>query len=274
MTYLRSYDISIIEISGDVLKKNLQTAFSIILIIVALVALIVFEICKFSFTNDETLNALLNGIIPRLIAGFALLGVMIVLGIKNVLLPDFKSLPKALLWCIPCFLVVLANFPFTALIGGTAKILRTDLIALFILECFAIGFMEELLFRGLLQDTVSQLLENKPHREIFTVLITSAIFGLSHLLNLFAGANVGTTFLQVGYSFLIGAMLSAVIIKTNNIWLCVILHAIFNVGGNIVTELGTGAFQDTWFWIFTAVAGIICFVHILYYLIKNSKAPQ
>lgn len=256
------------------MKKNLQTAFSLIFIIIALIALIVFELLDIVYTNDETLNALLNGIIPRLIAGIALLALTIILGCKKILLPDLKSLHNHLLWCIPCFLVVLANFPFTALIGGPAKILRTDLIALFILECLSIGFMEELLFRGLLQDTVNQLLENKPNREIFTVLITSAIFGLSHLLNLFAGADIGATFLQVGYSFLIGAMLSAIIIKTNNIWLCVILHAMFNAGGNIVTELGTGAFQDMWFWIFTIFSGVICFTHIIYYLLKISKAHQ
>lgn len=274
MTERTAYDISIIRISGDILKKNLQTAFSLILIVIALIALIVFELLDIVYTNDVTLNALLNGIIPRLIAGIALLALMIILGCKNVLLPDFKSLHKHLFWCIPCFLVVLANFPFTALIGGSAQILRTDLIALFLLECLSIGFMEEMLFRGLLQDTVTRLLENKPHKEIFTVLITSAIFGLSHLINLFAGANIGATFLQAGYSVLIGAMLSAIIIKTNNIWLCVILHALFNAGGNMVTELGTGTFQDTWFWVFTAVAGIICFAHIIFYLLKKSKTAQ
>lgn len=234
-----------------------------------MIALIVFEFLDIAYTNDETLNALLDGVIPRLIAGGALLAVMIVLGCKKVLLPNFKDLPRQLLWCIPCFLVVLANFPFTALIGGSAKIVKDDLIALFILECFAIGFMEELLYRGLLQDTVNQFFKSTPYGRIYTVLITSALFALTHLLNLFTGASVGATFLQVGYSFLIGAMLSAVLIKTENIWLCVILHAIFNVGGNIITELGTGEFQDLWFWIFTAVAGVICFAYILYYLLKS-----
>lgn len=240
----------------------------------AAAALIVFELLNIAYTDDGSLNSLLNGIIPRLIAGIALLAVTVILGCKSILPPDFKILHKQLVWYIPCFLVVFANFPFSALISGSAKIIRTDLIALFVLECFCIGFMEELLFRGLLQDTVSLLFENKPYGRIYTVLVTSAIFGLTHILNAFAGADIGATLLQVGYSFLIGAMLSAVIIKTNNIWLCIVIHAMFDIGGNIVTELGTGAFQDTCFWILTAAAAVVCFVHVLNYLLKEEKRKQ
>ena len=253
------------------MKKNLTNTIPIILIILSVIIFIVFEVCNFKYTDDETLNALLNGTIPRFAAGGALLTVLILLGRKKILKPEIKSLPKNLLWCIPCFLVVFANFPFAALITDSAKILRPELTALFIAECLAIGFMEETLFRGILQDTFFQIFKDKPHGQIFTVLLTSAAFGVIHLFNLFAGANVGATFLQVGYSFLIGAMLSAVLIKTDNLWLCVLLHAGFDFGGNIISELGTGNFQDIWFWIFTAVAGLLCSAHILGFLIKQDK---
>ncbi len=253
------------------MKKNLTNTIPIILIILSVIIFIVFEVCNFKYTDDETLNALLNGTIPRFAAGGALLTVLILLGCKKILKPEIKSLPKNLLWCIPCFLVVFANFPFAALITDSAKILRPELTALFIAECLAIGFMEETLFRGILQDTFFQIFKDKPHGQIFTVLLTSAAFGVIHLFNLFAGANVGATFLQVGYSFLIGAMLSAVLIKTENLWLCVLLHAGFDFGGNIISELGTGNFQDIWFWIFTAVAGLLCSAHILGFLIKQDK---
>lgn len=253
------------------MKKNLTNTIPIILIILSVIIFIVFEVCNFKYTDDETLNALLNGTIPRFAAGGALLTVLILLGCKKILKPEIKSLPKNLLWCIPCFLVVFANFPFAALITDSAKILRPELTALFIAECLAIGFMEETLFRGILQDTFFQIFKDKPHGQIFTVLLTSAAFGVIHLFNLFAGANVGATFLQVGYSFLIGAMLSAVLIKNDNLWLCVLLHAGFDFGGNIISELGTGNFQDIWFWIFTAVAGLLCSAHILGFLIKQDK---
>lgn len=253
------------------MKKNLTNAIPIILIVLSVIIFIVFEVCNFKYTDDETLNALLNGTIPRFAAGGALLTVLILLGCTKILKPELKSLPENLLWCIPCFLVVLANFPFAALITGSAKIVRAELTALFIAECLAIGFMEETLFRGILQDTFNQIFKDKPHGQIYTVFLTSAAFGVVHLFNLFAGASVGATFLQVGYSFLIGAMLSAVLIKTDNLWLCVLLHAGFDFGGSIITELGTGIFQDLWFWIFTAFAGVLCLAHVLGFLIKQDK---
>ena len=59
---------------------------------------------------------------------------------------------------------------------------------------------------------------------ILPVLIDAALFGLWHLTNLLVGADVGATLLQVGYSFLIGGMLSAVLLKTGNIWTGVFRH--------------------------------------------------
>lgn len=256
------------------MKKNLKIIISLILIALAIVALLIFDILKIQYTGDETLNKLLNATLPRLIAGGALLGIIIIFSCKQILVPDFKALPRHLLWCIPCFLVAIVNFPFTALIGGSAQILRSDLIPLFILECLSIGLMEELLFRGLLQDTIGQLFKDKPRGRIWTVLLTSALFGLIHLFNLFSGAGVGATFMQVGYSLLLGAMLSAIILRTNNIYLCIIIHAAFDVGGKIVPELGTGAFQDVYFWIFTAIAALLCLIHILFYLFKSNKPEE
>jgi hypothetical protein len=75
----------------------------------------------------------------------------------------------------------------------------------------------------------------------------------------------------VGYSFLIGGMLGTVLIKTENLWVCVILHALFDFGGLIVTYLGFGEFQDIIFWILTAIGGILCLIHTLFYIIKRDK---
>ncbi len=256
------------------MKKNYKDIIILVLLAAAFVILIVFEAVKIRFSDDGVLNSLLKEFIPRIAVGGVLVAVTALLGEKKILLPKLNRIHFDLLWCIPCFLVVLANFPFTALISGNAVIERTDLIWLFVLKCLSVGLMEEALFRGLVQSTVYGVFDKKPYAKLKTVAVTSAVFGLFHLLNLFAGAGIGPTLMQVGYSFLIGAMLSAVLFKTSNLWLCVILHAAFNVGGFIVTDLGTGAFQDTYFWIFTAVAGVICFAHVLYYLLEIKKKEK
>ena len=67
-------------------------------------------------------------------------------------------------------------------------------------------------------------------------------------------------------------MLAVAFIKTKNVWLCVAVHAIFDVGGLIVGDLGKGPFQDTVFWVLTAACGVICTAHIIYTLIKLQRA--
>ena len=254
------------------LKRNLKDIVSVALLVAAAVVLIIFDFVDITYTADEIADGLINEIIPRAVTGVIITAIIAVIGERSVLLPNLKRVPRDILWCLPCFLVVLANFPFTALIGGTAEVARVDLIWLLIIKCLLVGLMEESLFRGLLLPVIGGYFKGKKYSSILTVAVTSAIFGLFHLLNLFAGAGIGATLMQVGYSFLIGAMLSAVLLKTGNLWLCVLIHAAFNIGGDLVPVLGSGTFQDLGFWIFTAAAGVICTAYILYYLIKKDRS--
>lgn len=249
-------------------KKNLQLIICIASAATAAVALVLFYIFK-PVTGNDVVDTLVSGIVPRAIVGAVSIIFLCLSGLQFILIPDLKRLGKNLAWCIPCMLVVIANFPFTALISGSASIVHTDLIWLFAVDCLCVGIMEEALFRGLVHWTVMRYVKDKKRKNFLTVLITSALFALFHLLNLFSGASAGATLMQVGYSFLIGAMLSAVMIKTQSLWFCAALHALFNFGGNIVYYLGQGAFQDLFFWIFTAVAAVICCVHVVYFLFKD-----
>ena len=218
---------------------------------------------------DEELASLVRETVPRLAVGVFLIVLMARGGYARVLKSRWKA--SHLLWSIPCLLVAIANFPFSALINGSAVIERLDLLWIFLLKCVAIALFEEMFFRGLLLSFVEERLREGRYRAFWTVLITSASFALMHLINLFFGAGLGETALQIGYTFLIGCMLAVTVIKTRNIWLCVLIHALFDVGGTIVTDLGSGAFQDVTFWVLTAVCGLICAVHIAYALWKTTK---
>lgn len=211
--------------------------------------------------SDEALGKLVTDTVPRLAVGIFLIVLMTTRGYAETLKPKLHI--KYLLWSIPCFLVAIANFPFTALLSGTAVIERMDLLWIFLLKCIAIALMEEIFFRALLLPLFMERFAKKRYGALISVVSSSVLFALMHLINLFFGAGVGETMLQVGYTFLIGCMLAVVLLKTKNIWLCVIIHALFDIGGTIVTDLGSGLFQDMTFWILTALAGVICAVHII-----------
>lgn len=239
---------------------------------IALVAvLLIFTFFEFSFTADETANELIKNCVIRAAAGGFAITICCMFGYKRLLNPLTLNGKKSLLWCLPCLFVVLANFPFSALITGAAVVEKTNLIWLFALNCLLIGVFEEFLFRGVFQALIAEKCKGKKYADFLTVASSAALFGLWHLTNLFAGAGIGATVLQVGYSFLIGAMLSAVLIRTGNLWICVLLHALFDFGGYIVTTLGSGPFQDACFWGLTAVCGVICTIHVLVFLLNRGK---
>ena len=77
------------------------------------------------------------------------------------------------------------------------------------------------------------------------IVISSVIFGLVHLVNLFSGGSAMGVILQTGYSFLIGGMCAVILVKTKNIWYCVLLHGVYNFAGGVVPECGGGDIWNT-----------------------------
>lgn len=253
------------------MKHNKKRTVSIIFFTVIVAALLTLSVLNIKYTDDVTKNSLIQNCVLRTLCSILVIGVCIFYGIKQSINPLKCNWTRSLLWCLPCLLVVLANFPYSALMSESATIDRADLLWLFIADCLLIGIYEEFLFRGLFQNIFDDFFKTSANGKILAIVATSATFALWHLFNLFSGASAGATLLQVGYSFLIGIMLSSVIVKTKNIWICVLLHFIFDIGGLLIPTLGHGNFQDIYFWIATIVCGTLCAIHIIIFLIRLSK---
>ncbi len=247
------------------MKKYRREIIIAVLFLAVCAELIVFDLV--SLLADEQADFLLRGTLSRILAFCLTVPIVILLGYGKLFF--FRTNKRALLWCFPCLLVAVVNFPFTALLGGSAAVDRPDLVWLFAVYCISIGLLEETLFRGLLQALIFDAL--KKRGAVIAILVNSALFGLWHLTNLFAGAGVGPTLLQVGYSFLLGAMWSSVCYRTGNIWTGVVTHALFDFGGMLVDYLGHGMFQDTVFWVLTVVAGVLCAAHTIAYFVLEHK---
>ena len=102
-----------------------------------------------------------------------------------------------------------------------------------------------------------------------SIIISSAIFGAMHLLNLLGGFNP-YVFLQVGYSFLIGAVCGFALIVCGNIFVPILLHAIFDFGGFFLSEgIATGRLWTLPNIIWTAVFSIAMATAIIAIFFKN-----
>lgn len=125
---------------------------------------------------------------------------------------------KNLLFCVPMIIIAFLNLGFGIHINYSWQQLLLISIAM-----LGVGFSEEILFRSFLIKAVI----NKNTKA--AILIPSIVFGVIHLTNLFGGANLIQTVLQVIYATSFALMCSLFFIKTNNIIPCMICHSIANI---------------------------------------------
>ena len=115
------------------------------------------------------------------------------------------------------------------------------LIVLFILLYFAVGFMEEIVFRGA---TLSILL-NKwggSRKQIYwVVLLSNLAFGALHILNLIMGRRtLLSTGAQVLYGIFFGVFFAACFLRNKSIWPVIFGHALFDLCGNF-SDIAVGS---------------------------------
>lgn len=134
---------------------------------------------------------------------------------------------------LPFFVVALNNIPFFPLLLGDASISDGNVftVGLYLLACLGGVILEETAFRGIVFPVFLRKYDNKKYRVFLAVLISSALFGATHFVNILGGASVGAVIMQAGYSFLVGGMCAMSEYLCGNIFIPISLHFIFNIGG-------------------------------------------
>lgn len=126
--------------------------------------------------------------------------------------------PKLMLFYIPCFIMLILNL----YLGVTLNFSPLETI-FYILSMFLVGFLEELIFRGLLFNTMK-----KDSLQV-AIIVSSITFGIGHIVNLFNGSsNIILTILQIIYATSAGFMFVMIYYRSNSIIPCIIFHALFN----------------------------------------------
>ncbi len=233
------------------------------------VLLVVLEIFPPTLSRDPVLDSMLRGIITRALgsAVFAMLAVRLGWHIWGV-----PRGGRQVISLLPALLVVLNNFPVIGLVSGAAKLeCPPHYIVIYALSSLLIGIFEEIAFRGVFYMLLLSSRRDNA-RSVFGVsALSSALFGAIHLVNLFSGAGVVATFLQVGYSFLIGGMCSIALLVSGSVWVPVMLHALFDFGGYLIPTLGSGTVWDAVTVTVTVILGVAVTVYMIVLLIRCGK---
>ena len=135
-----------------------------------------------------------------------------------------------LLIALPALLMVITNF-----IGLDANTtFNNPLLALVL--ALEPGFCEEVIFRAIPGSNWMRI--SGERRDILpNILVSAAVFGIVHAMNLLAGANLSSTIFQVCYAFLIGVMFEAVFLRVGTIWPSVIMHVIVDATAFLTMDL-------------------------------------
>lgn len=239
-------------------RRMAESAYSSPLLTAVFAAL--FAVAAFSVSNvaafGETAKFIIDISSRALVVIFAAYAIK-ACGFKVFAKPNVGLMRGLLLFL--GLLVCANNFPIIGFITGNVALKENPQIFRYIVYCAAIGIAEEYVFRGFIMPLVGLKFKCKPHAPFITVLVTSAIFSLCHLFNIFS-AGIPATLLQVGYTFLTGGLFCAAYLFTENLLFPIALHVIFDLGGLIFgTPFGIafGNMWDTATIIITAVLGII-----------------
>ncbi|MBQ8658338.1 MAG: CPBP family intramembrane metalloprotease [Clostridia bacterium] len=235
----------------------------IAIILISCVLTAVFDFVELSVSDSEIYNKLVGNILPLL---FGTLAVTLLVWRSGA---NLFQKPQKLLYIIPCLIIAVDNFPFAAYFAGKMQLLHTDAghFLLFGLYCLFVGVFEELIFRGIVFQLLCERFSKDKRGLLKTYFLSSVLFGCMHLLNLFAGAGIGQTLLQVGYSTLTGGLFAFALLKTKNILIPAATHALYNFCGLLFTAelgLGSGSVIDLPTALVMLIVSLIISVFVLY----------
>jgi membrane protease YdiL (CAAX protease family) len=105
---------------------------------------------------------------------------------------------------------------------------------LYVLSMLCVGFLEELIFRGLLFNAM--LINGKNS----AIIVSSVTFGVGHIINLIngSGAELLSNLLQVVYAIAVGFMFVMIYYRTKSLLPCIITHGVFNALSAFANETG------------------------------------
>lgn len=134
---------------------------------------------------------------------------------------------KEMLFYIPVLVMLTANLWY-----GVGLYVSPLEAAFYVLTMLCVGFLEEVIFRGLLFNAM------RKDGVKSAILVSSLTFGMGHIINLFNGSGVKLlpNLLQVLYATAAGFMFVMIYYKSKSLLVCIGAHGVFNALSVLVNE--------------------------------------
>ena len=164
-----------------------------------------------------------------------------------------------ILWYLPLAALISSNLWF-----GLRWNLPLHETLLYIASMICVGFVEEVIFRGLLFNAM------RKDGLKSAVIVSSLTFGIGHIVNLFngSGAQLLSNICQIGYAAAVGFLFVILFLKTGSLIPCILTHSAVNALSVFANEGAITAAQE----IFSAIAiSVIALAYSVYLLKKLPK---
>ncbi len=186
-----------------------------------------------------------------LYTGLVLSAILLIFLKKHELFEEYglcrpRASARSMLWYLPLLIMLTANLWHGA--GLNRNVLET---VLYVETMLCIGFLEEIIFRGLLFGAM------RKNNEKTAVIVSSLTFGIGHIINMIngSGAELIPNLLQIVYATAAGFMFVMIYKKTESLLVCIAAHGLFNALGIFAAGGQTLAMRVTTAILLTAITG-------------------
>lgn len=194
------------------IKKLFEKHETLMCILLIILYVVINSFCMQNFGIEDYRSTLINTV-------FSAVLIILTVSLKRVRFYGLTKVSnsKRFLYFLPLLLIVSVNMWSGVNINNSP-----EEILFHILTMLNIGFIEELIFRGFL----FKMME-KDNIKAATA-VSSITFGIGHIVNLFNGAELMPTLLQICYAMSIGYLFVVIFVKSKSIVPCIIAHSVNN----------------------------------------------
>ena len=180
----------------------------------------------------------------------------------------FKGLCLGWFIYIGILLNFIFHFDFSTKIGSIEQGQWLLLIPIFF-ETLLAGVSEELMCRGILYNVIN----NKYKNVHVAVLLSSAVFGVVHFVNLI-NSSFAETAMQVLFASSFGVLLAAIYARCKTVWPGVLLHGLYNFAAYAAGNLAFAENVDINIYIVITAVQIVASICIGLFLIRKKKMNE
>lgn len=174
-------------------------------------------------------------------------------------------------------LFIIGYSAFSSLVYGRPDLPLKPLpqILSFLLNMALVGVAEELVFRGIVAETLLEHFGTDRVGVWKACLLSGVLFGGAHLTNLFGSAPFGVL-MQCVFAASLGTLFAAIYFRTGNLWVTIFLHAAMDITSMLIGGLyGTTTVSES---VSTYDASMLASVAVYLiptvFLLRKKKLPE